>query len=59
MPETNAFKAYLEDMAKNNGKISGKGKKDGKLTIETDELSTEDNAISESSSGDSNEDMAA
>ncbi len=59
MPETNAFKAYLEEMAK-NGKAAGKSKKDGKLAVVLDELSTEDNAISESSSDDSSsEDMAA
>jgi len=46
-------------MAK-NGKAAGKSKKDGKLAVVLDELSTEDNAISESSSDDSSsEDMVA
>lgn len=40
MPETSAFKAYLEEMAK-NGKAAGKNKKDGKLAVVLDELSKE------------------
>lgn len=55
MPETNAFKAYLEEMAK-NGKIPGKNKKDGKLAVELDELSREENVISDSMSDGSQED---
>ena len=38
MPETNAFKAYLAEMAKNGGPV-GKSKKDGKLAVVLDELS--------------------
>lgn len=57
MPETNAFKAYLEEMAKNS-KVGGKSKKDGKLAVVLDELSNEENVISESFSEDSSEDPA-
>ncbi len=59
MPETTgAFKAYLEEMAK-NGKVAGKSKKDGKLAVVLDELANEDNAVSESFSEDAGEDAAA
>ena len=55
MPETNAFKAYLAEMAKNGGPV-GKSKKDGKLAVVLDELANEENVISDSSSEDSQED---
>jgi len=54
MPETNAFKAYLAEMAKNGGPV-GKSKKDGKLAVVLDELANEENVISDSSSEDSQE----
>lgn len=57
MPETNAFKAYLEEMAK-GGKTAGKSKKDGKLAVVLDELSNEENVISESFSEDTSSEDA-
>lgn len=57
MPETNAFKAYLEEMAKNS-KVGGKSKKDGKLAVVLDELSNEENVIAESFSEETTEDAS-
>lgn len=57
MPETTpAFRAYLEEMAK-NGKAAAKSKKDGKLAVVLDELSKESDE--ESASDEDQEDMAA
>lgn len=60
MPETTgAFKAYLEEMAKNNSKIPGKSKKDGKLADVLSEIeSEEDSVVSEPFSQDAEGDAA-
>lgn len=59
MPETTgAFKAYLEEMARNDGKIPGKSKKEGKLVVDLDELAREENVVSDSFSEDASEDAA-
>jgi len=49
MPETTgAFRAYMEEMAKNNWQTAGKNKRDGKLATALEEMAGEDGEISES-----------